>query len=169
MNRARIAVWGLAGFAGLCSSAAIARDTPKQSFSIDPIVAPNLLAPVEVDRGNISAYRLDPGLEPSSGQRARLSIEVGDSTLYAITGRLARSPRAIGPLAPADARVLGPRRVDGGKVYGGGISHNVGGVDVSASYQYSKLHADEGETEAKGGAPGRSHSLRATARIRFKP
>jgi hypothetical protein len=145
---------------------AIAKDAPKPSLTLDPIVARSLLAPVEDSRA-APRYRLDPGLDPAAGQRARLSIDVGKATMFAITGRIKRDPAPAGPLDPSHARLLGSRR-DSGKVYGGGVSTNFRGVDVSATYQYSRVNADQGDTETFADGPGRSHSLRATARFRFK-
>ena len=171
MNRERIAGWTwVAIAAALASTPADAKDAPKPGLSLDPITARSLLAPIEEGRGALSAYRLDPGIEPSAGQRAKLSLEVGDSTLFAITGRLNRQPLAAGPLDPGLARTLGPRR-DSGKVYGAGVSRTVRGVNLSATYQYSKITAGqpEPETELRGIGPGKSHSIRATARIRFRP
>ena len=149
---------------------ASAKDAPKPSLSIDPIVARTLLAPVDEARGVPPGYRLDPGPDPAFGQRARLSVEVGDATVFAITGRLSRQPLPSGPLDAGHARALGQRR-DSGKVYGAGVSRSFHGIDLSATYQYSKVTADQPDmhSEAGDGAPGRSHSLRATARIRFRP
>jgi hypothetical protein len=154
-----------AGLSACASSAAIAKD-PAPTLSVDPIVARGLLAPID-DARSASDYRLDPGLEPSDGQRARLSIEVGKTTMFAITGRLKREAAPIGPLDPATARTMGQRR-DSGKVYGAGVSTNVGGFDLSATYQYSKLSAEQGASDTFAETPGRSHSLRATARLRFR-
>jgi hypothetical protein len=156
--------------AAACSSApALAKDKPKPSLSIGPVSARSLLAPVEEMRGMpVPAYRLDPIGEAASGQRARLSLEFGDATVFAITGRLERLPTTSGPLDASHARALGQRR-DSGKVYGAGVSRKIGGVDLSATYQYSKISAEQPETDAErhDNGPGRSHSLRATARIRF--
>ena len=170
VNRERIAVWGLAAVAVCCGVPAFAKDPPKPNLSVDPIVARNFLAPVEEARGQASQYRLDPGFDSVSGQRAKLSLEVGDATLFAITGRLSRQASPSGPLNPNAARALGQRR-ENGKVYGAGMSRSFRGIDVSATYQYSKLTADQPmrETEAGDDGPGKSHSVRATARIRFRP
>lgn len=149
---------------------ALAKDPPKPSLTLDPITARSLLAPIEDARSLAPVYRLDPGLEPASGQRARLSVEVGDSTLFAITGRLNRRPGPPGPLAGGHARALGLKQSERGKVYGAGISRTIRGVDVSAAYQYSKLSDEQaGDSEARIDGLGRSHSVRATARIRFRP
>ena len=171
MNRERIAGWTWVAIAtALAGTPANAREIPKPSLSLDPIVARNLLAPIEESRGELTAYRLDPGLEPSTGQRAKLSVEMGDATLFAITGRLNRRPLATGPLDPGLARALGQHR-DSGKVYGAGMSRTVRGVDLSATYQYSRVTAGqpEPENELRDIGPGKSHSVRATARIRFRP
>ena len=154
-----------------CSAPVAAKDPPQPSLSLDPIVARSLLAPVDDARGQAIAYRLDPGLEPASGQRARLSVEVGESTLFAITGRLSRQPGPPGPLDAGHAKALGIKRPDSGKVYGAGVSGKLGGIDVSATYQYSKISAENpaGDDLARGDGPGKSHSLRGTMRIRFRP
>jgi hypothetical protein len=170
VNRKRIAGFALAAAAACCSASALAKDAPKPSLTLDPITARTLLAPVEDVRNLAPVYRLDPGPEPAAGQRARLSVELGDSTLFAITGRLSRQLGPPGPLKAGHARALGLKRGDSGKVYGAGISRTIRGVDVSATYQYSKLSREQPEgSEAGIDGLGRSHSLRATARIRFRP
>lgn len=170
MNRERTAVWAFAAIAAASAAApAVGKDAPKPSFSVAPISAPNLLAPVEEDRGELTTYRLDPGLDAAAGQRARLSLDVGDATVFAITGRLNRQPSATGPLPSADARLIGQRR-DSGKIYGAGVTHQVRGVELSGTYQYSKVTAQpQSDREQWDDGPGKSHSLKATARIRFKP
>lgn len=154
--------------AACCCSPAMAKDDPAPSLSFDPIVARTLLAPVEDARNPAAAYRLDPLGEAAAGKRIRLSVEVGDATLFAITGKLDRRSAPSGPLEGSHARTLGPKR-DSGKVYGGGVTRNVRGIDLSATYQYSKLSAEQPDSDLRDGGPGKSHSLRATARIRFKP
>jgi hypothetical protein len=161
-----------AALAAACGGApALAKDDPKPSLAIGPIVARNLLAPIEEppDRPSIG-YRLDPNADAASGQRARLSIELGDATLFAITGRLTRQPAPAGPFEAGQARALSQRR-DTGKVYGAGIARSFRGIELGATYQYSKLHSEQpaSDSEARDAGPGRSHSLRATARIRFRP
>jgi hypothetical protein len=170
VNRERIAVWAIAAIAAAASAPASARDEPKPSLSVDPIMARSLLAPVDDGRGQDSSYRLDPGLESASGQRAKLSLEVGESTLFAITGRLSRQPGQPGPLEPGHARALGFKRGETGKVYGAGVSRNIGRVDVSASWQYSRLIGERpgDDRDLRDEGPGKSHSVRASARIRFK-
>ena len=157
----------MAAAAAGCAAPAFAKDPPKASLAIDPISARTLLAPVEDARPREPGYRLDSGLESATGSRARLSFDLGRANLFAITGRLQRQPAASGPLDIRDARTLGHRR-DSGKVYGAGVSTRVHGVDLGATYQYSKISAEQGDSEAAGGTLGRSHSLLATARIRLR-
>jgi hypothetical protein len=71
-----------------------------------------------------------------------------------------------GPLDGSHASVLGQRR-DSGKVYGLGVTRALHGVELGATYQYSKLRTEQPHSEIADGGPGRSHSLRASARIRF--
>ena len=171
VNRELFGTVALAAFAAaLLAEPALARDKPKPSLAIDPVTARTLLAPLDDARAQANAYRLDPGLGTASGQRARLSLEVGASTLFAITGRLTRQPGPPGPLDSGHAKALGLKRTESGKVYGAGVSRSVSGVDLSATYQYSKLSDEQAsQSEARIDGPGRSHSLRATARIRFRP
>ena len=168
VNRAPHRWFGLALFGAAAAAPAVAGDPPTPSLTFEPIVASGPLSPVEEARSR--AYRLDPGLGQATGQRAKLSLEVGDSTLFAITGKLARKAVPTGPLDPGHARALGQRR-DSGKVYGAGVARHVSGVDLSATYQHSKLGAEQpGHDDGlKPDGPGKSHSLRATARIRFRP
>lgn len=170
MNRGCFIHWASAALAAACCGApALAKDNPKPGLSIDPIVARTLLAPVDEARSLPSSdYRLDPNAGAVTGQRARLSVELGDATLFAITGRLKRQPAPVGPLDGGHASALGERR-DSGKVYGLGITRAVRGVELGATYQYSKLRAEQPDSEFRDGGPGRSHSLRATARIKFRP
>jgi hypothetical protein len=170
MNRGCFAGLAIAASvaAGLGAPAA-AKDAPTPSLSVDPITARTLLAPVEEGRAPAAAYRLDPNA-PATGQRARLSIDLGEATIFAITGRLNRQPAPTGPLDGGHARALGQRR-DSGKVYGLGVARTVRGFDIGATYQFSKLRAEQPmpDGDLGDGGPGRSHSLRATARIRFRP
>ncbi len=171
MNRGRFAVLAIAASsaAGL-GSPAPARDAPIPSLTFDPIAARHLLAPVDDAGTPPPAYRLDPDGQAAAGQRARLSLDVGDATVFAITGKLNRKPATAGPLDAGHARALGQGR-SSGKVYGVGMSRHVRGVDLSATYQYSKISAEQPEMESRmrDDGPGKSHSLRATARIRFRP
>ena len=159
---------------GAAAAAAIGLGAPARAedssprLSLDPIVAGDLLSPIAEQRGR--EYR--PGLTTpqASGQRAKLSLDIGQSTLFAITGRLTRRSVVAGPLDPDHARALGyqPR---GGKVYGAGLVRNVGGIELSATYQYSKIRPLQSDASSEAGTygPGKSHSLQTTARIRFRP
>lgn len=161
--------WIITALCGAVPAApAIAEDPAPPSLTIEPIVARDLLSPMMDPRAR--AYRLGPGNDRAAGRRARISIDLGKSTLFAITGRLTRQPVPTGALDPGHARALGQRR-DSGKVYGAGVARSVRGVDLSATYQYSKIgSAQPGPvSEAGNDGPGKSHSLQATARIRFRP
>ena len=161
----------LCALAGAASAIpALAKD-PKPSLSIDRIAARNLLAPVEDENAQLPRYRVDPGGDAAVGKRARLSIPMGGSTLFAITGKLTRRAETSGPLDERHAQVLGQRRSGSGKVYGAGIERSRGGVEFVAAYQYSKLRAEDPQFDGRANADGlgRSHSVRATARIRFRP
>lgn len=183
--RLDLAVVALAG--AFVAGPASAQDQPKPlDFSLAPISARNLLAPIDepapVRPPRLSAIDADRQglLEPPpfrferegdaiTGKRARLSVGVGDTTLFAIGGRLTRRPLP-GPPDPTDSnRALGSRKMESGKVYGVGAERRIGPADVSASYQYSTINAgpvDEGMTDIDNSR--RSHSVRATARIRFR-
>ena len=165
MDKARALPVILMAAAACWASPGSAKDQPRPSLSVEPVVATSLLAPVSEGAAPVS-YRLNPGLDTATGQRAKLSIEVGKTTMFAITGRLQRQKPALGPL-DSQAGVLVPKR-DGGKVYGAGVSGTLHGVDLSATYQYNKIRTEQGEVDTIAGGPGRSHSLRATARIRFR-
>jgi len=168
VNRELFARIAVAAAAAFCGTAALAKDPPKPLLSIEPISARNLLAPIDV-ASDKQPYRLDRALDRAEGQRARLSLEVGDTTVFALTGRLNRRAGTPGPLEPSDARALGLRRLDS-KVYGAGVERFVNGVEIGATYQYSKATADQLIDDLGHEAgPGKSHSVRATARIRFRP
>ena len=139
-------------------------------LSVGPIIARNLLAPIEEVRGPPAAYRLDPTGQAAIGQRARLSIDVGEATLFVISGRLNRQAAPIGSLDASHTRAISQRR-DSGKVYGAGVAHSISGVNLSATYQYSKIGSGQPGPDSEAGdvGPGKSHSLQAMARIRFQP
>lgn len=168
VNRGRSIRFALAAAGVVCASTpATADDNAKASLTIDPIVARDLLSPIADPP--VHAYRLTPRLDQATGKGLKLRIDVGGSTLFAITGRLSRRPVPTGSLDPIHARALG-QKSEGGKIYGAGIARNVGGVDISATYQYSKVGAAQSEPSESGVAgPGKSHSLQAAARIRFRP
>jgi hypothetical protein len=111
MNSGRSLQLILAVAAACWASPGLAKDEPRPSLSVEPVFAPNLLALLDDGAAPIS-YRLDPALETAAGQRAKLSIEVGKTTMFAITGRLQRQKAALGPL-DSEARVLVPKRESG--------------------------------------------------------
>lgn len=152
---------------------ALAKDKPKPSLSIEPIAARDLLAPSEPNltialtdderERRTPTYRLG---EPNivTGQRARLSVELGDTTVFAITGRLGRR----GQQGPPDPTEGLQRKTGSGKVYGAGLERRIGPVDLSTTYQYSRASNERSESVVPTDNP-KSHNVRATARIRFRP
>jgi len=165
VNRCRELKLICAGLSACFATAAFAKDDPP-SLSIDQFTARGLLAPID-EAATLSSYRVDPGPDPSGGQRAKLTFDLGEASLFAITGRIKREAAPTGPLDPNHARLLGQKR-ESGKVYGAGVSGTLHGIDLSATYQYSKISAEQGDTDTVADGPGRSHSLRATARLRFR-
>ena len=97
-----------------------------------------------------------------------MSVAIGKSTLFAIAGKTNRNRARP---APELAAGLAPRQSAGGKVYGAGIERRIGTFELGAVYQFSKIAAEQAEaTNApRLGGGERSHNLRATARIRFRP
>lgn len=168
--------------AAACASPAIGQAPgAKPSLSIEPVTATGLLSPLEADRAPRSAlwsgdsgavqphqsYRLADDPRSATGKRAKLSIAIGDGQLFAIAGRLKHAPdrRSPDPVAAVSSR--GTR---GGKVYGAGFEQRVGAFELGATYQYSKISAEHPEVDSAAGigSGDRSHSVRATARIRFR-
>jgi hypothetical protein len=156
----------------VAATPALAKDKAKRpSLAIEPIGARDLLSPAE-PRAKLRpepSYRLTPTGEFASGERARLSVDLGDTTLFAITGKLdRRRQQASGSLDPPPSTAIVRRKPDSSRVYGAGVQRQIGPVDVSATYQYSKVNAERSQSELNLANP-RSHSVRATARIRFRP
>ncbi len=162
-------VLGLAGV--VAATPAIAQDKSKRpSLTIEPIGARDLLSHAEPRTTRSPSYRLQPVGELVTGERARLSVDVGDTTLFAITGRLDRRERAQmpGPIEPPQGMAVVRRKPESSRVYGAGVQRRIGPVDVSATYQYSKVNPERSQSDLNLADP-RSHSIRATARIRFRP
>jgi hypothetical protein len=172
MNRG-LASWVACATAAAAWTAPLcaADKAPHPKLAVEPISARSLLAPAEPDwklsltpseeLDRPQSYRIGE-LPDATGARAKLSVEVGATTLFAIAGRLRRS-EAPGRREPFDLR-----QKSSGKVYGAGIERRVGAVELGATYQYSKAVTDRQETDTglRFDNP-RSHSVRATARIRF--
>ena len=149
------------------------------SLSIDDASAPRLLSALDLaappdagqPAGSISTradhlYRLEPG-PAATGRRARLSVAVGSATLFAIAGKLERNKSRLAPELSAG---LAQRPPGSGKVYGAGIESRLGKLELGAVYQYSKLSADQPESANAPRLGGdKSHNLRATFRVRFRP
>ena len=169
---------------GALAGPALAKDEPEEptaSLAIEPIFAQSLLAPAEPDsphqalrlslidaeRAGLLApppYRLQREGDSATGKRATLSVAVGDTTLFATSGKLTRRARP----APADAvetNALASRKLDSGRLYGAGVERRLGSVDVSASYQFSRISS--GQLELPDGDRAKSHSLQLRARLGF--
>lgn len=167
--RARTVVFAVAIAA---SAPAIAEPKPAPpALAFELIRADSLLSHAEPDwklslteselAAPIRTYRLGPAGD-AYGQRARISVELGDTTVFAIGGTLGRRDWS-GPPDPVDG--FRGRRASG-KIYGGGIERSIGRVELSAIYQYNRVNPDRSDPRLHMDNP-RSHSVRATARIRF--
>ena len=179
----RLLLWAAAGAAWAAPAAA--REPPKgPSVAIGAIEARGLLSTIEEQRAPPSprlsiidaeraglleepAWRLERDGDPATGKRAKVSLPIGSTTVFAISGKL---NRRTGPTMPDP--VEGPvpltdRKMDSGRVYGGGIERRVGPFELSAAYQYSRI-SDAGGDDGMLERRAHSHSVRATARIRFR-
>jgi hypothetical protein len=180
----RLLLWAAAGAAWAGPSAA--REAPKgPSVAIDAIEARGLLSTIDEQRAPPSlrlsiidaeragllaepAWRLERDGDPATGKRAKLSLPVGSTTVFAIGGKLSRRTGSTMP-DPVEGPVpLTSRKMDSGRVYGAGVERKIGPFDVSAAYQFSRI-SDAGSDDGMLERRARSHSVRATARIRFRP
>lgn len=182
MNRGRFAHWLAAAAAAACAGPAAGQagsGTP--SLSIEQVESPRLLgafdlanAPAIADTARSDAahagrlYRLDPPPVGSAGKRAKLSVSIGKSTLFAIAGKANRNRARP---APELSTGIAARPTGGGKTYGAGIERRVGAFELGAVYQYSKVAAEQADiaNAPRLGSGEKSHNVRATARIRFRP
>lgn len=111
----------------------------------------------------------------ATGKRATLSIAIGETRLFAIGGKIpARQRAGLTAEAASDARTSAPQKLESGRLYGGGIERKVGAFELGAQYQFSTINGQELDPTADGRAFGididdksKSHSVRATARLRF--
>jgi hypothetical protein len=162
---------------------ALAKGAPP-SLSIAPITGSSLLAPIEdkrpapslrlsiIDAERVGlleepAWRLEHDGDPVTGKRAKLSLPVGSTTVFAIGGKLTRRTGSTLPDPVEGPSGLTSRKMDSGRVYGAGVERKLGPFDVSATYQYSRISAGEAG-DGLGDGHAKSHSLQATARIRFR-
>ena len=171
------------GFAAMataaCAAPAVGQDvaaTP--SLSIEQVANPRLAgafdlatAPATAEPADSTSadrlYRLDPPPGTATGKRAKLSVAIGKSTLFAIAGKTNRTRARPAPELSAG---VAARQSGGGKTYGAGIERRIGKFELGALYQYSKIAAEQADINAPNlDGPGKSHNLRATARIRFRP
>ena len=180
MNRGRPAQWLAVAAATACASPAAAQSAPATpSLSIEQVSSPRLIGAFDLANppgpadpgGSVSTrgerqFRLDPPPGGATGKRAKLSVAIGKSTLFAIAGKVNRNRARLAPELTAGA----PRQSGGGKTYGAGIERRVGAFELGALYQYSKISADQAETtDARFGGGDKSHNVRATLRVRFRP
>ena len=176
-------LWAAAG--AILAAPAAARDAPKRpSVAVEAIEAHGLLSAVDEKRPEPSlrlsiidaeraglleepAWKLERDGDPVTGKRAKVSLPVGSTTVFAIGGKLTRRTGSTLPDPVEGPSGTASRKMDSGRVYGAGVERKVGAFDVSATYQYSRISAgEEGDSLSDGHA--KSHSLRATARIRFR-
>jgi hypothetical protein len=183
VNRGRICWSACAIGCAIASTPAVAKDPPP-SLSIEPIRGASLLSPVEEARPAPSlrlsivdaeraglleepAWKLERDGDPVTGKRAKLSVPLGSTTVFALGGKLARRTGSTLPDPIEGPSALTGRKMDSGRVYGAGVERRLGPVDVSATYQFRRVGAGDAG-DAIGSDRAKSHSLRATARIRFR-
>ena len=148
-----------------CAAPGFAKDKPSKvrpQLEVQPIIASDLLAPAEPLTGPESRalgiidaersglveappYRLEREGNAVTGKRARLSIAVGPTRLFAVSGKLSRRERPGPPEAFEGSRtnVLGPRKLESGRLYGGGVERTLGPIDISVGYQFSRINGAE--------------------------
>jgi hypothetical protein len=181
----------LIGVAGaVCASPAFAKG-PKPSFTIEPIIARNLLAPadlprnawaprlsmIDVERAGLvepPPYRLEREGDAVAGKRARLSVAIGETRVFAMGGRLSRRERPGPPDAGETSRAttLASRRLESGRLYGAGLERTFGAINVVAAYQYSRINGAELDPTSDNAVmriddKSQSHSLMLSARLSF--
>ncbi len=180
----------LAGAA--CAAPAFAKDksnAPQPRFELQPIIAANLLAPAEpltvtrtprldlidAERAGLvepPPYRLDREGDVASGKRAKVSVALGDTRLFAVSGKLSRRERP-GPADAADGnRANAPRKLESGRLYGGGVERSLGRIELSATYQYSRINGADMDPASDRSALDidrnhKSQSVQVKARLRF--
>lgn len=174
-----------------CAAPAFAKDKsndPQPRFELQPITAANLLAPAEpltlvrpprlsvidAERDGLvepPPYRLERDGDAVTGKRAKLSIGVGNTRLFALSGKLSRRERP-GPDAVDGDRALGPRKLESGRLYGGGVERSFGPIDLSATYQYSRINGADLDPASDSAAldidsKHKSQSVQLRAQLRF--
>ena len=181
MNRGRFAQGLAATAAAACAGSASAQSAPPTPvLSIEQISSPRLLGGFDLATATATSgpavslssptdrqFRLDPPPGTATGKRAKLSVAIGKSTLFAIAGKADRNRRRPPPELTAGTA---SRQSGGGKTYGAGIERRLGKFELGALYQYSKVAADQPETTTAPRLTGdKSHNVRATVRIRLRP
>lgn len=184
-----LAIAGAASAAPGFAKDNIGKVQPK--LEVQPIFASDLLAVAEprVDRrtprfslidaersGLIEPppYRLEREGDAVTGKRAKLSVAVGTTRFFALSGKLSRRERP-GPTDAVDAsrtNALGSRKLESGRLYGGGIERSFGRIDISAAYQYSRINGAQLDPASAADTlriddSGKSHGVQLRAELRF--
>lgn len=183
-ERTRLLLWAVAGAAWAAPTAA--REAPKRpSIAIGAIEVRGLLSTIEEGRTPPSlrlsvvdaerdglraepAWRFERGGDSVSGKRVKLSLPVGSTTVFALSGKLHRrtGPTMHDPTEGPSA--LTSRKMDSSRLYGAGVERTVGPFELSAAYQFSRIGGD-GANDSMLEQRAHSHSVQATARIRLRP
>lgn len=176
-----------------CAAPAFAKDqsrNPQPRFELQPIIASSLLAPAEPliiartprlslinaeSAGLVEPppYRLEREGDSVTGKRAKLSVAVGDTRLFAVSGKLSRRERP-GPdrLDAGRSDPFGSRKLESGRLYGGGVERAAGPIDLSATYQFSRINGANLDPNLSASALNidskhKSQSIQLKARLRF--
>lgn len=184
VNRELTSLLLLAAAGAVSAAPADAKDPPKRpSVAIEAIEARGLLSAIEEKRAEPSlrlsiidadraglieepGWQLERDGDLVTGKRAKVSVPVGETTVFALSGKLTRHTGSTMPDPVEGPTPLASRKMDSVRVYGAGVERRVGPFELSATYQYSRIGVADDSTTANGHA--RSHSLMATGRIRFR-
>jgi hypothetical protein len=112
---------------------------------------------------------------PMAGRRMTVSVRLGDTNIFAISGRFPVRQRAGATPTAQDQRLSGPTKLESGKIYGGGVERRLGPVDLVAQYQYSTISGDDLDPTSSAEARrilriddhSSSHSVKATVKLKF--
>ena len=112
---------------------------------------------------------------PMTGRRMTVSVRVGDTNIFAVSGRIPVRQRAGASASALDQRLSGPTKLESGKVYGGGVQRQLGPVELGAQYQYSTISGDDLDPTSSAEAlrilsiddHSSSHSVKASVKLKF--
>lgn len=113
------------------------------------------------------AWRLERDGDAVSGKRAKLSLPLGSTTVFALGGKVSRRIGSTMPDPVEGPAGIAGSKMDSGRVYGAGLERRLGPFEVTATYQYSRISAGEAG-DGVGSDRAKSHALRAAARLRFR-